>query len=65
MSEYGNLRHQDIVKIAKKNGFYLVRQRGSHAVYSDGRTIITIPVHAGKTLGKGLSMKLIKRILSK
>ena len=65
MSEYGSLRHQDIIKIAKANGFFLVRQKGSHAIYSDGKKIVSIPIHKGKTIGKGLSMKLIKQILAK
>lgn len=39
----------------RKCGFYLIRQKGSHAFFehSDGRTTV-IPIHQGEDIGKGL-----------
>ncbi len=31
----------------ERAGFYLVRQRGSHAQYKKGNLLVTIPMHAG------------------
>lgn len=49
------LKARQLVKILKKLGFKLVRQKGSHAFFShpDGRTTV-VPIHPSKDLGKGL-----------
>jgi len=51
---------KEVVRIAHRLGFRLIRQSGSHAIYRhpDGRWL-TIPMHSGD-LGKGLLRKLIK-----
>ncbi len=48
-----------IVKALQKIGFEEVRQKGSHLrlKHSDNR-VVTIPVHTGKILGKGLLTKI-------
>ncbi|MGF1674771.1 MAG: type II toxin-antitoxin system HicA family toxin [Rivularia sp. (in: cyanobacteria)] len=45
----------------EKIGFEVVRQKGSHVrmQHTDGR-VVTIPIHAGKTLGKGLLRKILR-----
>jgi predicted RNA binding protein YcfA (HicA-like mRNA interferase family) len=55
------LKSAEIIKIVEKKGFVKVRQSGSHAIYKhiDGRRT-TIPVHSGKTIGKGLLKQIIK-----
>jgi predicted RNA binding protein YcfA (HicA-like mRNA interferase family) len=46
---------REIIAILRRHGFEIDRQSGSHVVLirSDGRRV-TVPVHAGRTLGKGL-----------
>ena len=55
------LKSAELIKIVEKKGFVKVRQSGSHAIYKhiDGRRT-TIPVHSGKTIGKGLLKQIIK-----
>lgn len=45
----------------EKIGFHVTRQKGSHVrmQHEDGR-VITIPVHSGKNLGKGLLRKILR-----
>ncbi|WP_269086306.1 type II toxin-antitoxin system HicA family toxin [Trichormus sp. NMC-1] len=45
----------------EKAGFYIVRQKGSHVrmKHEDNR-VVSIPCHSGKTIGKGLLLKIIR-----
>ncbi len=58
------LSANDVVKILKKLGFELKRQRGSHMFFAhfDGRTTI-IPNHPGEKIDRGLLNKIIKHDL--
>ena len=46
---------RELIAILRRHGFEIDRQSGSHVImiHGDGRRV-TVPVHAGKTLGKGL-----------
>ena len=50
-----------LVRFFERQGFYRDRQKGSHLTlkHSDGR-VITIPVHTGKDIGKGLLKQILK-----
>jgi predicted RNA binding protein YcfA (HicA-like mRNA interferase family) len=50
-----------VINTLKKVGFQAVRQKGSHVqmAHEDGR-LVTIPVHAGKTIGRGLLRKILR-----
>ncbi len=50
----------ELVRIAEKKGFVAIRQSGSHRIFkhADGRWT-TIPIHV-KTIGRGLTHKIIK-----
>ncbi len=50
-----------VANILEKIGFQAVRQKGSHVQmeHEDGR-FVTIPVHAGKTIGRGLLRKILR-----
>ena len=69
------IKARKLVKVAKKLGFELDRQSGSHAIYyrkSDRRRIV-VPIHAGKDLkpktlygiikDMGLNVDEFKRLL--
>ncbi|HEX4965702.1 MAG TPA: type II toxin-antitoxin system HicA family toxin [Thermoanaerobaculia bacterium] len=45
-----------------RKGWQYVRTRGSHQTWSkQGSGQVTVPVHAGKTLGRGLLASLLKQ----
>lgn len=50
-----------VVSALEKAGFQVIRQKGSHVrmIHADGR-LVTIPVHAGKTIGRGLLRKILR-----
>jgi predicted RNA binding protein YcfA (HicA-like mRNA interferase family) len=49
------LTGRELIAILRRRGFEIDRQSGSHVVmiHTDGRRV-TVPVHAGRTLGRGL-----------
>ena len=46
------VKAKDVVRVAKKLGFELDRQKGSHAVFyrSSDKARIVIPMHAGRDI---------------
>jgi predicted RNA binding protein YcfA (HicA-like mRNA interferase family) len=47
--------------VVAKIGFYTVRQRGSHVrMKHDDNRVVTIPIHSGKIVGKGLLLKILR-----
>jgi len=62
MSKYGNISYRDLVVLANEYGFKKIRQTGSHAVFTNGTKCVVIPIHKGKTIGKGLAVKIINQI---
>ncbi len=50
-----------LIRFFEKEGFEKDRQSGSHLTleHSDERTV-TLPVHTGKDIGKGLLKKILK-----
>ena len=55
------LTSREIIRILKKIGFNVIRQKGSHVFleHEDGRTTI-VPVHPGEDISRGLLLKIIK-----
>jgi predicted RNA binding protein YcfA (HicA-like mRNA interferase family) len=50
-----------LISILEKNGFFLVRQSGSHKIYRNSEQIrVTIPYHSGEILHP----KILKQILT-
>ena len=52
----------NLIKALRKKGFLLNRISGSHhiLIHPDKQITISIPVHKGKTLGKGITLAIIK-----
>ena len=50
-----------VISTLRNVGFQVIRQKGSHVrmIHEDGR-VVTIPVHAGKTIGRGLLRKILR-----
>lgn len=55
------LTGKDLLGFLQKNGFVIVRIKGSHHFlrHADGRTTV-IPVHSGEYIGPGLLNKISK-----
>lgn len=61
MTKLPSVNGYAIITALEKIGFHQIRQKGSHVrlKHQDGR-VVTIPVHAGKKVGKGLLNKILK-----
>jgi len=51
-----------LIKTLIKKGFILKRINGSHhiLIHNENHITVSIPVHKGKTLGKGITLAIIK-----
>jgi len=54
---------KQIEKLVKNNGWYLVRQKGSHKIYKNKTIsgIVVIPFHGKKDLPKGTEQSILKK----
>ena len=50
-----------VVRALERAGFRVARERGSHKRlrHDDGR-VVTVPVHAGQDIGRGLLRKILR-----
>jgi predicted RNA binding protein YcfA (HicA-like mRNA interferase family) len=63
MSNLPSVTAKDFIKVIKKLGFYLDRQKGSHAIYKDNQgNRVVVPIHSGKDLKQGTLLGMIKDI---
>jgi predicted RNA binding protein YcfA (HicA-like mRNA interferase family) len=53
---------RELVAFLKKRGFVKDRQTGSHLTlwHDDRRMSVTVPVHTGCGLGRGLAVRILK-----
>jgi predicted RNA binding protein YcfA (HicA-like mRNA interferase family) len=51
---------KELVKLLGANGWKLEHVRGSHHILRKDGKHLSIPVHAGKDLGKGLLVRLLR-----
>ena len=61
MTKLPTITGEELIAALEKAGFYIVRQKGSHVrmKHEDNR-VVSIPSHIGKTIGKGLLVKIIR-----
>jgi len=61
MSNLPALSGKNLIKFLKKQGFKVIRTKGSHHFLrsSDGRST-TVPAHSNETIGTGLLLKILK-----
>ncbi len=63
MSNFPSVKAKDFIKVIENLGFYLDRQKGSHAIYKDSRgQRVVVPIHSGKDLKQGTLMGMIQDI---
>ncbi len=63
MSRFPTIRAVALVKFLKAQGFRVDRQRGSHLIlwHPDLRRSISVPMHTGCDLGRGLALQILKQ----
>lgn len=50
-----------IIKILELKGFKAIGQSGSHVQFKNEKgAIITVPIHPGRDMGRGLTRKIIR-----
>ena len=64
MPKFKPIKAVELIKLLKKSGFEIIRQKGSHVFlrHADGRTTL-IPIHSSEMLDGGLLLKIIKEDL--
>lgn len=61
MPKLPSLTGTKVISTLEKIGFQMVRQKGSHVqMENDNGRLVTIPIHAGKTIGRGLLRKILR-----
>ena len=63
MPRLPTLTAKKLIKAIKKNGYILERTTGSHHIFTkeSTKTTISVPVHPGKDLGRGLVKSILKQ----
>jgi predicted RNA binding protein YcfA (HicA-like mRNA interferase family) len=61
VSDFPSLSGERLIKALRKQGFTLIRVRGSHHFlrHSDGRCTV-VPVHRGEAIGPGLLAQILR-----
>jgi predicted RNA binding protein YcfA (HicA-like mRNA interferase family) len=61
VSDFPSLPGERLIKALHKQGFVLIRVRGSHHFlrHPDGRCTV-VPVHRGETVGPGLLAQILR-----
>lgn len=52
---------RDVIKELEGHGFWFVRQKGSHMVYTDGVHVAIVPDHGGKGVEKGTYHSILRQ----
>lgn len=62
MSRMPQVQSRELIAFLKKRGYVEDRQSGSHLTLwnEDRQVAVTIPVHAGCSLGRGLTVRILK-----
>ena len=64
MQKLPTIEGRKLVKFLQRIDFKIIRTRGSHVrMRSEDGRVTTIPIHAGKSLPKGLLRKIIREDL--
>ena len=61
MSTHPSMTGSQLIKLLSKQGFDVVRVKGSHHFlrHSDGRCTV-VPVHRGENIGRGLLAQILR-----
>ena len=62
MPKFPRLKAKEAEDLLLKNGFELIRSKGSHRIYQKENKKITIPFHSGKILHPKIVKQVFKSI---
>jgi mRNA interferase HicA len=56
------MKSSELIRILKRNGWFVVRQSGSHMImkHSEKGGQLVVPNHGNQEMGKGLEKKILK-----
>ena len=60
MSKLKIVSGKNLIRFLEKNGFAQTRQVGSHVVLVKNDLTITVPLHGGRDLGRGIILSILK-----
>jgi predicted RNA binding protein YcfA (HicA-like mRNA interferase family) len=62
MTRMPQVTASDLLRFVKAQGFVEDRQRGSHLTlwHEERRIAITLPIHLGTDIGRGLAVRILK-----
>ena len=57
------VKYNELFRVLKKDGWYIVRQRGSHVLFKHHKKQgqLSVPYHADKEVKKGLLSSILKQ----
>lgn len=57
------MKYSELIKLLKNNGWYEIRQSGSHVTmrHTDKKVTLTVPFHGSKEVKKGLLKAILKQ----
>ena len=53
-------KYREIKRKLTKIGYRIVRQKGSHVIFSDGKNTFPVPNHGSKDISPGVERQLLK-----
>ena len=53
-------KFREIEKRLRKLGYKVVRQKGSHVLFSNGTNVFPVPNHSGKDISPGVERQILK-----
>ena len=62
MGMYARPTGKEMMRFLEKQGFHLVRIRGSHHVFRKGPLCIPLPVHGNQTLRIGIFRSILREL---
>ncbi len=62
MAEVPAKKYREVKQALERIGYREARQRGSHVIFTKGRSSITVPNHAGIDVSKGVMREILKEV---
>jgi mRNA interferase HicA len=53
-------KYREIEEKLRRLGFKIVRQKGSHVIFSNGKLIFPVPKHGSNDISPGVERRLLK-----
>jgi mRNA interferase HicA len=53
-------KYRDIERRLLKSGYQVVRQKGSHVIFSNGKNTFPVPNHGSKDISPGVERQILK-----